>query len=245
MKKSGLLILMSFFIIGNLCAVGATRIYGNVEAGTEVKLTLTYTANGEKIEGQTISRASNNIGDWEYRINTDDGAIELKVNYKDIEKEFSVPTGQDFEVLLFDDATQTAAQTNVNTSDEDTNTSTNTSEQSASSEETNNSSDEEDDNNKSNISGNAVSESSENKISLGNKLTLLIIAIGLFVLVFIANILSSLVLESFKKRIKRNRAEMPIRVVKLSEKLDEAKRQLEKAQQEIKKNYSTHSHNPL
>jgi len=231
MRKSGLLILILLFLVGSLCVVGATRIYGNVEAQTDIKLTVGYTANGEKIDGQTVRLTSNNIGDWEYKINSDDGTIDLKVNYKEMEREFSVPTGQDFQVLLLDDTTQSQANVNDSTTEnatEETNTSSETS-----SEETNNSTEE-----NSEISGKAVSETddnSKNKNILSGSLNIFLLAVGLFVMIFIANILSSLALDSFRKRVKRNRAEMPIRVVKLSAKLDEAQRQLGKAQQEIRK----------
>ena len=230
-KRVMALVFLSCLLIG-LIVVNAetisTRVYGNVDPLTDIRLTLSYTANSIPQNGQVITKQSNNIGDWDYKIGVDEGtAIDLKVNYKDIEKDFSVQAGQEFEIQMFEDSVNEAQNTTQVVNET---TSTGTASAEATATETANKTEEKNETEKENkgITGKSIFDAGENKI-----LDIIFLALGLFVIVFLANIASSFFLNFLSKTRKEKSQGTPIKIIKLSEKLEKVKQRVEEARKAV------------
>ncbi len=244
MKKVMFGILISLLLIGVVSAtLTKTRIYGETKPNAIVKLTLSYKANGLPIDSQFIRIDSDTSGDWEYKIGSDEGTIELEVTILDDTKTFEVPVGPDFEVSMSDEDTgETTADEETNETTEEAEGITETEETTGESTETEetettNTADEESveaDVEVSDAEGkDAETSSISGKSIFGDKLnveggSIFLIILILFVTIVIANIFSEILIGRFKRGMQR-KAERPVRIIKLSEKLEKARQKLEQA----------------
>ncbi|MBU1136730.1 MAG: hypothetical protein ABIG37_02095 [Nanoarchaeota archaeon] len=103
MKKSILIcFLITSLLITSVSALEKTKMYGKLEPSTKVNLILTYSASAKLYENQVITKVTDEFGNWDYKIGTDAGKINLRVEYRDIAKDFEITTGKDFEVNLYE-----------------------------------------------------------------------------------------------------------------------------------------------
>lgn len=224
MKKVVLLIIVVLLLISSASALVKTRMYGNVSPNALVRLVLTYTANGQSYENQAIRLETVNDGNWEYKISTDEGTIELEVSCLGVTKTFSVPVGPDFRALLSESEETNESEEVVNETTESVENAT------EEVEETTKTAEENTEEEKAGITGGAITEEKWNiKDKLDNFNTFFLV-LALFAMLVIANIVSAVIIGSFKK-FRQERTERPIRIIKLSEKLEKAKQRLEAAKQ--------------
>lgn len=225
-----ILVFLLIISISLASALEKTKIYGAVDPNENVKLFLTYTANSVNVQNQLITTTSDSAGNWEYKISTDPGTIDLKIAYKNEEKEFSVITGQDFEVNWNGEMISEVEETNTTTEE---NTTTEAAEEVAEEPEETNT--EETASGSSGITGKSIlGDIGEIKMPDNWKTYLIIIAV--FIAMIIANILAVLIL-GFLRKSRENRKSGPskedIRVVKLSERLAQIKAHEEEVQRAL------------
>lgn len=224
MKKVVLVlsILILILLIGSVSALVKTRIYGKTKPNVNVRLSITYTANGQEFQNQPIKKVTDNSGNWEYKIASDEGTIEIEATSLGITKTFAIEAGPDFEIKFSDEdkeeTNETTASITGSLVDEDE-------------EETTEDEEQVEETETADISSEAVSgEKWDIKSKLGNW-SLYLLILGLFVLIIAANLVSEVLIGAFR-RVGKNKSEKPIKIVKLSEKLEKAKQKLARAQQQ-------------
>jgi len=229
MKKAVLfigLVLFSLLLIASASALERTRIYGRADPNTNLLLVADYTAGGIHYENQQFPRETDEYGLWEVIIRSDYGEIDVEVNYKGKREIYTVPTGQDFEINLLENKPKKVEEKNESVEQESQESESNNTEVK---EET----EQEEEEKSSPITGKSIFESFGNFTS--SNFSIFFIFIGLFVLIVLANLASEGILSLIGRA--RERGGRPIRVTKLSEKLQEAeriRREEERKKQELR-----------
>ncbi len=225
MKKGALFILIFFLLASGSYALVKTKIYGNIDPNTALTMVIAYSLDGQFHKGQEVKVNSNNQGYWDFNLNSDGGEVNLKVVYNGEERNFSCAAGGDCEIKMFGEIEASEIPNNETDSNPTYNSSLE-----AASNLTSQSSGEE---NNTQLTGESISgdDSGYNF----KDLNIFFIILGLFIMLVIANLTSDAIAGLFKgAREKRKYGHQDsIKMVKLSEKLDEAKKQFERAQQQI------------
>lgn len=240
MKKAGITGILAIVFLISISIVFAatlekTKIYGRADPEATMKLTLDYSAHAVLYTDQLITKNADSEGNWEYKISTDPGKITLQIAYKGEEKEFSISTGQDFQVNWNGETFKEGTGEELTAGVEETNTTieeNTTTEVAGEAEETNT---EKTTSESSGITGKSIfGDIGEIKIPGNWKIYLIIIAV--FIAMIVANILSTLILGFFQ-RPRENRKSGPsreeIKIVKLSERLAQIKNNEEEVQRAL------------
>lgn len=223
MKKVVLLVLVLALLTVVVCADSVkTRIHGNIDPLSRITLTLSYYSQGVKYD-QTILKESDNVGNWEYKLNSDPVEFELDIVYGDIHKEFTVPAGPDFEVHLFGEPEE--EEESEGTAEEET-------EEEETEEEQEVEEEEQEPQETAPITGQATGESKE--FDFGN-LSIYLIILVLFITMVIANIVSAAIVGLFRGGRGPHRDVRNIKVTKLSEKLAKIKEKEDRIKEEESK----------
>ncbi len=208
-----LVLVMVLFLSVNVLALEKTRVHGNVSPGAGVTLKLTYYANGQVYTDQLVQKTADTWGNWEHKMSSDAGTIGLTVVAGGVEKSFEIPSGQDFEVKLTEEEPATPE---VNESVND-------------SVDVAVVANEEPEKKSSFLSGLSI-------FGEGGSSTLgiVLILVGLFVVVLIANLVSHGIINLSGRRGEVD-VSRPVNVVKLSDRLREQRDGREKDEQEIRR----------
>ena len=217
MKKL-VLILVLFLVIGNVCALEKTKIFGRADPNTKLTLTVDYYAEGVEYK-QLVTKQTDSFGLWEYTCNSDPGTIILSVAYRGAVKEYSIPVGTEYEINLI---TSSAAPPENNTAA----AVTNTSEDNAVVNEDNTTQEK-----TAGVTGKSIFES----IGAAKGITIFALIVGFFVLLLIANLASNSIMSAVRRRkYGSEQKSEDIKVIKLSDmRNDEKAREEEQKRKEI------------
>ncbi len=204
-----LVLVLVLFLSVNVLALEKTRIHGNVLPGAGLTLKLSYYADGQAYNDQVVTKTADTWGNWEHKMLSDAGVIGLKVNSGGFEKTFEIPSGTDFEVKLNDEAPVEETNDSANNTEEVTADIQEAEEETEKQEEKTGF-----------LSGFFIFPKDGN--STNSSFGILLIFLGLFITVLIANFVSHGIINLIGRK-QETGISKPINVVKLSDRLKEQK----------------------